>query len=87
MVEPTQHWRNVPTERQTDVLRAIHRYTHAYGYAPSIRELGDLLGIHSTNGVADHLRLLVAKGLLLRGPKNTARSLRLTNHAANLVAP
>ncbi len=73
-----------PTPRQTDVLRAIHRYTHAYGYAPSIRELGDLLGIHSTNGVADHLRLLVAK---LRGPKNTARSLRLTNHAANLVAP
>lgn len=36
----------------------------ARGYPPTLREIGYMLGIKSTNGVNDHLRALRKKGLL-----------------------
>ena len=52
-----------PTPRQLDVLRAIDTGRRTNGHPPTIRELGDQLGIRSTNAVADHLRALAKKGL------------------------
>lgn len=66
-----------PTDRQVDVLRAIHRHQVRLGYAISIRELGDELGIASTNGVNDHLLLLERKGLVTR-KRQLCRTLQLT---------
>lgn len=74
------------TERQTDVLRAIFKYTQANGYAPSMRDLGAALGINSTNGVRDHLRTLERKGMLVLGPRGTCRATRLTARGQTLVA-
>ena len=50
------------------------------GIPPSLREIGDALGIRSTNGVADHIKALVKKGYLERvdRPVGTACALRLT---------
>lgn len=43
------------------------------GYPPTIRELGDMLGIRSTNGVNDHLKTLATKGFIERtGGKSRA---------------
>jgi repressor LexA len=36
------------------------------GYPPTLREIGNHMGIRSTNGVNDHLRALERKGYLLR---------------------
>ena len=45
-----------PTPRQLEVLRAIHEAIVKNGWPPTIRELGEQLGIGSTNGVNDHPR-------------------------------
>ena len=66
------------TARGLDVLAAVDFLTERRnGLAPSIRELGDHMGIRSTNGVREHLERLQAAGLLLRDEK-TARSYRIT---------
>lgn len=54
------------TERQREVLDFIQAKIQRDGYPPTIREIGDQLGIRSTNGVNDHLKALAKKGYLLR---------------------
>jgi repressor LexA len=50
------------TERQQQVYQLIRKSLRERGIPPTLRELGDALGIRSTNGVADHLQSLVRKG-------------------------
>jgi SOS-response transcriptional repressor LexA len=52
------------TKRQQEVLNAIVDFIEGHGYPPTVRELGDVVGIGSTNGVSDHLRALERKGHL-----------------------
>lgn len=52
------------TERQEQVLAFIQETIDTLGYPPTIREIGEHLGIRSTNGVADHLKALKKKGYL-----------------------
>jgi len=54
------------TERQLEVLRFIASQIEERGYPPTIREIGEALGIASTNGVNDHLKALEKKGYLQR---------------------
>ena len=54
------------TERQLEVLRFIARQVEERDYPPTIREIGEALGIASTNGVNDHLKALEKKGYLQR---------------------
>ncbi|MFO0748658.1 MAG: transcriptional repressor LexA [Myxococcota bacterium] len=54
------------TDRQQEVLEFIQTKIHRDGYPPTIREIGDHLGIRSTNGVNDHLKALTKKGYLNR---------------------
>ena len=59
MSEPAQL-----TARQSQVLAFIQDRIDAWGYPPTVREIGEHLGIKSTNGVADHLKALKRKGYL-----------------------
>ncbi len=54
------------TKRQKMVLNFIIDHIESEGYPPTIREIGDHLGIRSTNGVNDHLKALERKGYLER---------------------
>lgn len=72
------------TERQRLVLDTIRDSLATRGYGPTYRELGDALGIASTNGVADHLDRLEAKGFIER--PGLARTLKLTPLAQALYA-
>lgn len=54
------------TDRQREVLDFIQAKIQRDGYPPTIREIGDQLGIRSTNGVNDHLKALAKKGYLQR---------------------
>jgi repressor LexA len=54
------------TDRQKAVLEFIQDHIDETGYPPTIREIGDHLGIKSTNGVNDHLKALERKGYLDR---------------------
>ena len=74
---------NAPTQRQREILRLIAERIDE-GLPPTVRELGDALGISSTNGVADHLAALVRKGLLERR-HNRARAMRLTTYGLQTI--
>jgi len=54
------------TDRQREVLSFIARSIEERGYPPTLREIGQKLGIRSTNGVNDHLKALEKKGYLQR---------------------
>ena len=54
------------TDRQQEVLDFIGRSIEKRGYPPTLREIGEHMGIRSTNGVNDHLKALEKKGYLER---------------------
>lgn len=56
------------TDRQRRVLEVIRASVAERGYPPSIREIGDAVGLTSTSSVAHQLRTLERKGFLRRDP-------------------
>ena len=54
------------TARQEQTLDFIRQSIQERGYPPTLREIGEYMGIRSTNGVNDHLRALERKGYLTR---------------------
>ena len=56
------------TERQRTILEVIRASVTTRGYPPSIREIGDAVGLTSTSSVAHQLRTLEKKGYLRRDP-------------------
>jgi repressor LexA len=64
------------TKRQEQTLEFIRESIKDRGYPPTLREIGEHMGIRSTNGVNDHLRALERKGYLRREDMKS-RALRL----------
>jgi len=62
------------TNRQEEVLRVIVEFIREHMAPPTIREIGDMVGISSTNGVMDHLKALQRKGWLKEGIEGHAKS-------------
>jgi len=56
------------TERQHEALSFISSFNRKFGFPPSLREIGESMGITSTNGVSDHLKALEKKGYIFREP-------------------
>jgi repressor LexA len=56
------------THRQQEILTFVQRYTESHGYPPSVREIGQAMGLTSSSTVHSHLRALERKGFLRRDP-------------------
>jgi len=56
------------TPRQRRVLAVIRDSVEARGYPPSMREIGQSVGLTSSSSVAHQLRVLESKGYLRRDP-------------------
>ena len=56
------------TERQRQVLDFIRAEIHRRGFPPSVREIGEAVGLSSSSTVHSHLAALEAKGLVRRDP-------------------
>jgi repressor LexA len=54
------------TPRQRRVLEVIREWVERFGYPPSVREIGEAVGLTSTSSVAHQLRALERKGYLRR---------------------
>ncbi len=76
----------VLTDRQRAVLDYISSSIDKRGYPPTLREIGEHLGIRSTNGVNDHLKALEKKGYLQRDDLKS-RALRPIHQGHGHVAP
>jgi repressor LexA len=57
-----------PTERQARILEVIRDFTHERGYPPSVREIGERVGLSSSSTVQSHLKSLEKRGLIHRDP-------------------
>jgi repressor LexA len=69
------------TKRQEQTLDFIRKSIEERGYPPTLREIGEYMGIRSTNGVNDHLRALERKGYLRREDMKS-RALKLVEDNA-----
>ena len=54
------------TQRQRQVLEIVSRFVEEYGYPPSLREIGEQLGVNGTLGVMKHLDALERHGYIRR---------------------
>ena len=68
------------TERQRKILDVIASFTSEHGYPPSVREIGERVGLSSSSTIHAHLKALERHGLLQRDPTKP-RALRPSNHA------
>ncbi len=55
-------------DRQREVLEVIRAWVERFGYPPSVREIGEAVGLTSTSSVSYQLRALEQKGYLRRDP-------------------
>ncbi|HEY7470467.1 MAG TPA: transcriptional repressor LexA [Acidimicrobiia bacterium] len=56
------------SERQQQVLDYIRKTVAARGYPPSVREIGEAIGLSSPSTVHSHLSALVEAGVIRRDP-------------------
>lgn len=56
------------TERQREILELIGSTVAARGYPPSVREIGDAVGLSSPSTVHSHLSTLADEGFIRRDP-------------------
>jgi repressor LexA len=64
------------SDRQKNILKYIEDYVEERGYPPSIREIGDKVGISSTSVVDYNLRVLEREGRIRRD-REVSRGLEL----------
>ena len=64
------------TPRQQRILNVLRESIEKRGYPPSIREIGELVGLTSSSSVAHQLRVLESKGFIKRDP-NRPRALEV----------
>jgi repressor LexA len=57
------------TKRQREVLEALRRLHDQHGFAPSLREVADEVGLASVSSVHAHVAKLTERGLVERRPR------------------
>lgn len=64
------------THRQRRIIEVIRESVESRGYPPSVREIGESVGLNSPSSVAHQLKVLQAKGFLRRDP-NRPRAMEI----------
>ena len=67
------------TQRQREIYDFVVRYADGHGYPPTVREIGEAVGLASPSTVHAHLANLERAGMLRRDPTKP-RALELTGH-------
>jgi repressor LexA len=74
------------TRRQQEIWEFVVGYVDAHGYPPTVREIGEAVGLASPSTVHAHLANLERAGLLRRDPTKP-RALELVGHQRAESAP
>src|SRR5260370_21045549 len=80
------------TERQTKILDYIRYVTRVRSYPPSVREIGEAVGLSSSSTVHNHLNQLERRGLIKRDPSKSrtvqlVQDVNVDNQRRNAVSP
>jgi len=73
------------TQRQQEIWQFLVEYVDGHGYPPTVREIGEAVGLASPSTVHAHLANLERAGLLRRDPTKP-RALELVGHRREAVA-
>lgn len=57
-----------PQPTRIRILRFVNQFTALHGYRPTVREIGNAVGLKSTSTVSGHLQRLQRDGLLTLSP-------------------
>jgi repressor LexA len=74
------------SKRQEDILAFIKEEVRAKGYPPSVREIGEAVGLASSSTVHGHLARLESKGLIRRDPTKP-RAIEILDFTATNTIP
>ncbi len=74
------------TQRQQEIWQFLVEYVEQHGYPPTVREIGEAVGLASPSTVHAHLANLERAGLLRRDPTKP-RALELVGHRRPAAAP
>jgi repressor LexA len=70
------------SDRQRQILGYIKKVTRERNYPPSVREIGEAVGLASSSTVHNHLNQLERKGLIHRDPSKS-RTVQLVDEAGH----
>ena len=63
------------------ILEFVVTYLSVHGYSPSVREIGDAVGLKSTSSVHSHLERMIRNGVLeTDAPYGTPRAIRVPGY-------
>jgi len=65
-------------KKQKQILEFIQQFIQANGFAPTLRQIADAIGVSSLATVHEHLKTLESKGLINRG-SGRVRAIELAN--------
>lgn len=51
-------------QKRKEILEAIILYIQEHGYAPTVREIGEMVGLKSASSVQRHLDRMLADGMI-----------------------
>lgn len=74
------------TAREQAAVDFIRRHIEEVGYAPSLRELGDGIGLRSIGSVHEVLSKLIAKGAVRRGGPRSPRAIAIVEPAGEVAS-
>lgn len=74
------------SQRQKQILQCIVQHTETQGYPPTVREIGEAVGLSSSSTVHAHLRTLEQAGLIMRDAVLT-RAIRVVAGNVETVKP
>jgi REP element-mobilizing transposase RayT len=66
------------TSQQQNVLTFVEDFLRGHGFPPTMREIGDAIGLANINAVRGHLAALEKKGYITRAP-DKARSIQVVH--------
>ncbi|WP_017753848.1 transcriptional repressor LexA [Calidifontibacillus oryziterrae] len=73
------------SKRQQDILQFIKQQVKTKGYPPSVREIGEAVGLASSSTVHGHLDRLEKKGFIRRDPTKPRAIEILTNEETDML--
>lgn len=71
------------TKRQREILEFIRKTRDDRGYPPSVREIGDAVGLHSPSSVHAQLSTLAERGYLAKDPSKP-RAIRVRRESSGV---
>ena len=74
------------TERQRAILDYLRGFVDEHGYPPTVREIGEAVGLRSPSTVHAHLAQLERAGLIRRDPTKP-RAIELTDRRREVAEP